>query len=94
MTHDPLCPFAVTQAQRGNRCGWCDLIARVRQDQNQLDTKMRTVFFEQGERDGYVAALQDAASLVRKTFGEYPLEFPSDYAEALAAAIEALGDKQ
>ena len=33
MTHDPLCPFSVTQAQRGNRCGWCDVIDKVRVDE-------------------------------------------------------------
>lgn len=33
MTHDPLCPFSVTQAQRGNRCGWHNVIDKARADE-------------------------------------------------------------
>jgi len=39
---------------------------------------------------GYSTALRDAANLVRKTFSEHPLEFPTDYASLLAEEIEAL----
>jgi len=31
--HDPLCPFTPTQANRGNRCGWCDVIDKARADE-------------------------------------------------------------
>ena len=66
MTHDPLCPFAVTQADRGNRCGWCDLAACVREDEGhyrQLAAQQGDSYNE-GVAWGRAEALRDAVEAV------------------------------
>ena len=61
-SHDPLCdPYDKCGDYKNCPCSYnddgqclcqCDLIAKVRESQNQADTQMRTVFYEQGHCDG------------------------------------------
>jgi len=93
MTHDPLCPTAKIKNKNVTyefgSCS-CDLIARVRQDdQAKFDDWFdnRAIIYQE---IGYSCALRDAANLVQKIFSEHPLEFPTDYASLIAEEINAL----
>lgn len=66
MTHDPLCPFFYDQIgrelvrQTGNPCTYCDLIARVREDERTNEPPAWAY------ANGYDTALQDAIDAVNK----------------------------
>lgn len=54
MTHDPLCPFWPQSADAS--CLWCDLIAKVREDEHDCDKhgddiRYRCSHYQQGRRD-------------------------------------------
>ena len=96
MTHDPLCPKA--RWPQDEDCYECLLIARVRQDQNQANTKMRTVFHEQGLREGYAEALRDAVAALKGAMPDEDEGWEKSIAAAwmrhAIAAIEALGGER
>lgn len=75
--HDPLCPFFYDHTgqelvrQTGNGCVYCQLIARVREDERDCDAhgdtiRYRCTHYQQGRKDGYATALRDAVEAVKE----------------------------
>ena len=77
MTHDPLCPwFESTEWDTVISCDDCDLIARVRTDEQSKRDKRQYDSYANarkvGRRDGYIAALHflAAAEVLGKKSGD------------------------
>ena len=68
MTHDPLCPW-VRESWWDNSCVVCDLIARVRTDEQSKRDKRQYESYANarkvGRQDGYVAALEDSVAVTK-----------------------------
>ena len=96
MTHDPLCPFAkwddVDCYQHDAGVRICDLIAKVREDERDgiQAVRLRTLFNEQGYRDGQRDMLARAIAAV-DGLGTYGIDSSPNLGDALAA-LRALGD--
>ena len=100
MTHDPLCPWRKanktdtfeTYFGGGFAVCHCDLIAKVREDERDgiQAVRLRTLFNEQGYRDGQRDMLARAIAAV-DGLGTYGIDSSPNLGDALAA-LRALGD--
>ena len=87
--HDPLC---LAGEYDDCQCD-CDLIARVREDERDCDAhgdtiRYRCTHYQQGRKDGYAAALRDAAESVKAA--AVRKDTSHDMRAVAVAAIEAL----
>lgn len=107
MTHDPMCPFFYDHTaqelvrQTGNPCIYCDLIARVRQQEQTLAQQRVNLtiaaWSEQVEPTKTAArrvALRDAITAANNRRSKFKARDWDDAIDAVVAAIEALGGER
>lgn len=110
MNHDPMCPFFYDHTgrelvrQTGNRCVYCDLIARVREDERKFGIAPEDAAGwgegyayhcgkDNGFLAGYDAALRDAAESVDKVAADMANWSSPETADALEAFPELTAEQ-
>lgn len=81
--HDSKCPrFPLLLTER---CWFCELIARVREDERTYAKQTSTAImaYDEGRKDGYAAALRDAVEAVDKVAADMANWSSSETADAL-----------